>query len=249
MAIPQGQVCGVAIAAVTPERAATLIVEAGAARQHLQVHLCNAYTLSLVDRDPELLEALRDADLNLPDGTPVAWLLRRHGADGPVRGPGLVAAVATAGVPHGLRHFLWGGGPGVADEVRDRLLDLDSAIVVAGTETPPYHDLSDDELADLARRVEEGGTNVLWIGLGTPRQDHLVARIGPLVSCPVVPVGAAFDFLAGRKPEAPSRLRGSGLEWVHRFASEPRRLWRRYLIGNPRFLLSALRHRTRERAG
>lgn len=240
--IPRGRVCGVEIAAVTPHQAATLITEAAFEREALQVHLCNAYTLSLVDRDPVLRDALRCADLNLADGTPVAWLLRGHGARGPVRGPALMPAVAELGAARGLRHYLWGGAPGVAEEVAERLAELDETIVVAGCESPPYTDLSDEEVRSLAARVEAAGADVLWVGLGTPRQDYLVPRISPFVSHPVVPVGAAFDFLAGRVPEAPPILRGSGLEWLHRLISEPRRLWRRYLLGNPGFVLSAARH-------
>jgi N-acetylglucosaminyldiphosphoundecaprenol N-acetyl-beta-D-mannosaminyltransferase len=240
--IPRGWVCGIEIAAVTPHQAAVLIVEAAAAREPLQVHLCNAYTLSLVDRDLELRHALRRADLNLADGTPVAFMLRRRGARGPVRGPALVPAVAKLGAPRGLRHYLWGGGSGVATEVAERLGEIDPTIVVVGCQTPPYADLDDEEVRAVAARVEAARADVLWVGLGTPRQDYLVPRISPLVNCPVVPVGAAFDFLAGRKPEAPRLLRGSGLEWLHRLISEPRRLWRRYLFGNPRFILSATRH-------
>jgi N-acetylglucosaminyldiphosphoundecaprenol N-acetyl-beta-D-mannosaminyltransferase len=84
---------------------------------------------------------------------------------------------------------------------------------------------------------------VLWIGLGTPRQDYLVHLLAPQLSIPVVPVGAAFDFWSGAIKEAPRVLQGTGLEWVYRLAKEPRRLWRRYLLGNPRFVLSAWRHR------
>lgn len=151
-------------------------------------------------------------------------------------------AVAELGAARGLRHYLWGGGPGVAEEVAASLNSIDPAIVVAAHESPPYTELDDKEVRALAARVEAASTNVLWIGLGTPRQDYLVPRISPFVSCPVIPVGAAFDFLAGRVPEAPPVLRGSGLEWAYRLASEPHRLWRRYLIGNPRFVVSAARH-------
>lgn len=243
--IPSGGVCGIDIAAIAPDQATALIVVAAAERQPLQVHLCNAYTLSLVDRDPALRAALECADLNLPDGAPVAWLLRRHGARGPVRGPALMPAVAKLGAPRGLRHYLWGGGPNVAAEVGARLSEIDPSIVVEACETPPYTELDDDEVKALAARVEAAGTNVLWVGLGTPRQDYLVPRISPLVNCPVIPVGAAFDFLAGRVPEAPPLLRGSGLEWAYRLAIEPRRLWRRYLIGNPSFVRAAALHRYR----
>jgi N-acetylglucosaminyldiphosphoundecaprenol N-acetyl-beta-D-mannosaminyltransferase len=244
--LPRGSVCGINVAAIDLDRAAAVIIEAAVAHRSLEVHLCNAYTMSLVDRDDELRAALDRADLNLPDGAPVAWLLRRSGARGPVRGRALMTAVVELGTAGGLRHYLWGGGPDVADEAAARLRQLEPAFVAAVCETPPYTDLDDDEVRALASRVRAAATDVLWIGLGTPRQDYLVPRISALVSCPVVPVGAAFDFLAGRVREAPRLLRGSGFEWAYRLFREPRRLWRRYLIGNPRFVMAAARSRLRE---
>lgn len=240
---PRGNVCGVNIAAITPDKAAQLIVEAAHAQQRLQVHLCNAYTLSLVGKDPELRASLECADLNLPDGAPVAWLVRHLGAHGPVRGPQLMPAVTKLGATSGLRHYLWGGGAGVAEQVAVRLKELEPTVRLVAWETPPYSELDDDDVRALADRVKMTGADILWVGLGTPRQDYLIPRISPLLSCPVVPVGAAFDFLAGRIPEAPRLFHGSGLEWIYRLAREPRRLWRRYLIGNPVFVLSAARHR------
>jgi N-acetylglucosaminyldiphosphoundecaprenol N-acetyl-beta-D-mannosaminyltransferase len=107
---------------------------------------------------------------------------------------------------------------------------------------PPFRDLEPVEVRDLARRIERTSAQIVWIGLGTPRQDYLVPQLAAHLNVPVVPVGAAFDFWAGRIREAPRFLRSSGFEWMHRLASEPRRLWRRYLLGNPRFLFSATRH-------
>jgi N-acetylglucosaminyldiphosphoundecaprenol N-acetyl-beta-D-mannosaminyltransferase len=112
-------------------------------------------------------------------------------------------------------------------------------LVVSGLECPPWRDLDDGELQSLADRITQAGADVVWIGLGTPRQDYLVRQLAPLLDCVVVPVGAAFDFLAGRVGEAPASLHGSGFEWVHRLVKEPRRLWRRYLLGNPKFVVRA----------
>jgi N-acetylglucosaminyldiphosphoundecaprenol N-acetyl-beta-D-mannosaminyltransferase len=234
-------VCGVPIADLDAPAAAALIVGHAASRTSFQVHLCNAYTLSLVDRDARLREALQGADLNLPDGTPVAWMGRGTSQTGPVRGPGLVGAVATAGLGV-ARHYLWGGKDGVADAMADGLRAAVPGVEIVGAETPPFRIPTDEDLFDLAARVRASGANILWIGLGTPRQDYVVHRIAPLLDLPVVPVGAAFDFWSGAVPEAPAVLHGSGFEWVYRLSREPRRLWRRYLIGNPQFLLSAWRH-------
>jgi N-acetylglucosaminyldiphosphoundecaprenol N-acetyl-beta-D-mannosaminyltransferase len=236
------EVCRIPIADLDTAAAAACIVVAAAARMRCQVHLCNAYTLSLVDRDPQLRDALFAGDLNLADGAPVAWLGRTQGVAGPVRGPGLVDAVASLGLGV-ARHYLWGGNDGVADGMADGLRAAIPGVEIVGTETPPFTPLTDQELIDLAVRVRASGANILWVGLGTPRQDYAVHRLAPLLEMPIVPVGAAFDFWSGAVKEAPAFLHGSGLEWMYRLTREPRRLWRRYLLGNPRFLLSAWRHR------
>lgn len=238
------EVCGIRIAATTTDAAAAGIVAAGGAHERpFQVHLCNTYTLSLVDSDPRLRSALRTADLNLPDGAPIAWLGRRHGIDGPVRGPGLVTAVMQAGLDAGLAHYLYGGADGVAEQMCSELERRLPGLRVVGAETPPYRALTDDDVAELAHRVRLAGTDVLWIGLGTPRQDHLVERLAAHLDCAIVPVGAAYDFISGRVPEAPGWLHGSGFEWLYRLYREPRRLWRRYCFGTAAFVRSYLRHR------
>jgi N-acetylglucosaminyldiphosphoundecaprenol N-acetyl-beta-D-mannosaminyltransferase len=236
-------VCSVEIAAVTPAVAAETIVAAAEAGTRYEVHLCNAYTLSLVGRDRRLHEALRRADLNLPDGTPVAWLGRRWGTTGPVRGPSLVGNVAALGVDAGVQHYFYGGAQGVAELMAARLAEHAPGLIVVGTETPPYRDLTDPELDSLAERVHASGASVVWLGIGTPRQDYLVPQLAPRLNAVVVPVGAAFDFWSGRVAEAPAMLHGSGVEWAYRFSREPARLWRRYLLGNPRFMWDTARHR------
>jgi N-acetylglucosaminyldiphosphoundecaprenol N-acetyl-beta-D-mannosaminyltransferase len=240
--VPTYAVCSVPIAAIDAPTAAARIVADALSRVPCEVHLCNAFTLSLVDDDAQMRTALLAADLNLADGTPVAVLGRRHGLPGPVRGTELVGEVARQGVAD-VRHYLYGGNEGVADLMAAELARTVPGASVVGTECPPFRPLTDDDLSGLVDRVRTSGANVLWIGLGTPRQDYLVHLLAPQLSIPVVPVGAAFDFWSGTIKEAPRFLRGTGLEWVYRLAKEPRRLWRRYLLGNPRFVLSAWRHR------
>jgi N-acetylglucosaminyldiphosphoundecaprenol N-acetyl-beta-D-mannosaminyltransferase len=240
--VRQYAVCGIPITDIDAAAATDLIIGAAVSGTSFQVHLCNAYTLSLVDGDALLKESLLAADLNLPDGAPVAWMSRGTTYNGPVRGAALVDAVATAGRGV-LRHYLWGGKDGVADGMSEGLRAAIPGVEIVGTETPPFGQLSDDDLVQLADQVRASSANILWIGLGTPRQDYVVHRLAPLLDIPIVPVGAAFDFWSGTVPEAPAYLHGSGLEWVYRFSREPRRLWRRYLVGNPRFLMSAWRHR------
>jgi N-acetylglucosaminyldiphosphoundecaprenol N-acetyl-beta-D-mannosaminyltransferase len=235
-------VCSVEITATDARGAAARIVADALAGRSCQVHLCNAYTMSLVDTDEQMRAALLDSDLNLADGTPVAWLGRHRGMQGPVRGAELVGEVVRQGNGH-VHHYLYGGKEGVAEEMAKVLADKVPGISVVGTETPPFTPITETDIDGLVARVRDSGACVLWVGLGTPRQDYLVHRLAPLLSIPVVPIGAAFDFWSGSVKEAPKALHGSGFEWLHRLASEPRRLWRRYLLGNPRFLLSAWRHR------
>lgn len=238
--------CGVNLQAVTIAQATAQIVDAAVFGEPLEVHLCNAYTLSLVDDDPDLAQALASG-YNLPDGAPVAWLGRNAGTQGPIRGASLVQAVLDAGRGPGVRHFFYGGCEGVAAEMVERLTTDHPGLQVAGYETPPFTTLTDAELTELALRIREVGTQIVWVGLGTPKQDHLVRRLAPLVGVPVIPVGAAFDFFAGRVEEAPEHLHGTGLEWMHRFAQEPGRLWKRYLIGNPKFVARTVVHAARDK--
>ncbi len=240
-------VCGVRIAAVTPEQASRLVVQRAVAGTGTQAHLCNAFTLSLVD-EPQLRGALQNADLNLPDGTPVAWLGRRAGTRGPVRGPDLVDHVARDSVGTGVGHFFWGGAEGVAQRAARALEERHPGLVVSGCVSPPFGPLSPELLDEAARQVRESGARIVWVGLGTPKQDLAVPGLAErLPHAVVVPVGAAFDFWAGTVKMAPTWLQGTGLEWIYRLAQEPRRLWRRYLVGNPRFMWKVIRERASRR--
>jgi N-acetylglucosaminyldiphosphoundecaprenol N-acetyl-beta-D-mannosaminyltransferase len=244
------------LAAIRPDLACERILEFAREGRSREVHLCNSYTLTLARRDGQLASALDSADLNLPDGSPVAWLGRKAGTVGPVRGPGLVIDVMLAGVAEdgrrGVRHYLYGGAEGVADAMAAELHSREPRIEIVGTETPPFRPLTVEELGDLATRINESSAEIVWIGLGTPRQDYLVAALSPLVDATLVPIGAAFDFISGRIPEAPAFLHGSGFEWLYRLAREPRRLWRRYVLDGARFayyLTSSRITRNASRAG
>lgn len=231
------------IAAVDTREAAAIIAGAAVRRQPLEVHLCNAYTLSLAQRDPRLLDALSRAHLNLPDGAPVAWLGRHVGTQGPVRGVDLVRETVRAGLPDRVSHYFYGGLGDVAQDAVARLQTDFPGLNVGGCEAPPLGEPDSSALDDLAVRLSDAKVQVIWVGLGTPLQDYVVPELARRTGSVVVPVGAAFDFLAGRVSEAPQLLHGTGLEWVYRLWREPRRLWRRYLLGNPRFIWAELRAR------
>ena len=181
--------------------------------------------------------ALRDvhnaADMVTPDGMPLVWLGRLFGHRHVTRvyGPDLLLELCAATAIPGLRHFFYGGGEGVAEILTSRLRERFPALVVAGTCTPPYRPLSAAERATIIETIEASRPDIVWVGLGAPKQERWMAEFAPNLRIPVlIGVGAAFDFHAGVKPQAPRWMQRSGLEWLFRLATEPRRLWRRYLL-------------------
>ncbi len=242
--------CGVLIDGLDPAGAVDALLESrfGAPRR---THLCNAYTLSLALRDREYQRLLNDADINFSDGHYVAMVGRRRGQAGMterVYGPDLMLQTMDQGRARGLRHYLYGASPEtvarLAAALRDRLPGVD----IVEAESPPFRPLTAEESDDLVRRVHDLKPDVFWVGLGTPRQDQFVAAYAERLQCTVVPVGAAFDFWSGTKPMAPAFVRRHGLEWAYRLATEPRRLWKRYLVGNPTFVYGVLTDRWRRPA-
>lgn len=214
------------------------------------VHLCNAYTLSLAMRDEGYRTTLNNGDLNFADGFPVAAVGRRRGHAGMhqrVYGPDLFLDVLRAGVEKGVRHYLYGATQDVLDRMAARLPALVPGVVLAGAEAPPFRPLSPAEEADVVTRIHAARADIVWVGLGTPKQDQFVGRMRDVIGAPLVAVGAAFDFVAETKPMAPPWLQKSGLEWAFRLATEPRRLWKRYLIGNSMFVYGVARDELRQR--
>lgn len=214
------------------------------------VHLCNAYTIALADRDPGLRDRLNADSLNLPDGMPLVWIGRHLGVDGlpgRVYGPDLMADALDRGRALGARHYLYGSTPEVLARLGAQIERRWPGAEVVGSESPPFRTLTDDDLRAAADRMIAAGADLVWVGLGTPKQDDAVHRFARLGPATYVAVGAAFDFLAGTKRQAPGWMQRHGLEWCFRLATEPRRLWRRYLLGNLRFARVLLRRDRRAR--
>jgi N-acetylglucosaminyldiphosphoundecaprenol N-acetyl-beta-D-mannosaminyltransferase len=235
--------CGVRVDALPPEAARESVLKSafGVPRS---VHLCNAYTLSLALRDASYRELLNTSDLNLADGQPVAFVGRRLGHDrlhSSVRGPGLMRDVLASGQVTGLRHYFYGSTPEVCELLTREIEQRFPAAKLVGVESAPFRALSADEEADLVRRVTSARPDIVWVGLGTPRQDEFLHAYRDRLGATLVAIGAGFDFLAGTKRMAPEWMQRRGLEWVFRLATEPRRLWRRYLVGNTLFVWGALR--------
>lgn len=224
-------------------RAAEALIERARSGRGGYVCLCNAHVLMTARRDPSLMAALRDAWVVLPDGAPVAWMMRgTDGSPAPERigGPDLMPRVVDASRSSGLRHGFYGATPRTLDRLTERLAARYPGAEIAIAISPPFGEIGEERArADIAA-IRDARVDILWVGLGAPRQELWMARYAPrLEPVLLVGVGAAFDFLAGVKKRAPAWMRRAGLEWAHRLMTEPRRLGRRYVVTNSQFLAAA----------
>lgn len=236
---------GLPIKIAAPEQAARWVCEVAAADPRaVDVHLANAYTLALAHSDGEFREVLSEATANFPDGKPLAWVTRFGSSPlMQVRGPELFTNVMDIGREFGLRHFLLGTTNETLSLLQGELERRYPGVHIVGAYSPPFRALTSEELLAQDEAIRASGAHITWVGLGTPKQDFEARRLAYSLPGVAVSVGAAFDFVAGTKREAPEWMISYGLEWVFRFATEPRRLWRRYLIGNVVFLRSVISRR------
>jgi N-acetylglucosaminyldiphosphoundecaprenol N-acetyl-beta-D-mannosaminyltransferase len=204
------------------------------------VHLCNAYNVLLASKQERYRAVMNAGDLNLPDGTGTLLAARLLGAPmrGRVAGPDLLPAVCAWGVDRSVRHFFYGGTPASLEAMLTAVRSAWPGIKIAGAYAPPFRPLTPEEADDVCKRINRAGAQIVWVGLGTPKQDEWMEAFRHRIEANVlIGVGAAFDFLSGSQQRAPRWMQRAGLEWLHRLASEPRRLWRRYLLGNPEFVV------------
>jgi N-acetylglucosaminyldiphosphoundecaprenol N-acetyl-beta-D-mannosaminyltransferase len=188
--------------------------------------------------DPGFKKVLDVADFVVPDGMPLVWLGRLGGYSlkRRVYGPELMESFLRE-TGSNFRHFLYGGKPGIPERLMETLSEDCPGLQFVGSYSPPFRPLTVDEDRDIVERINDLNTDVLWVGLGAPKQEIWMYEHRNKLRVPImVGVGAAFDFLAGAKPQAPVYFRENGLEWLWRLMSEPRRLWRRYLLYGPLFV-------------
>lgn len=193
-------------------------------------------------RDPELRRIFNRSGLTTPDGMAIVWLLRLQGFSQVERvyGPDLMQAVCKRSAETGWRHYFYGGTPGVAEQLAEKLKTQSPGLQIAGMYSPPFRELTPEEDREMIARINEARPDIVWVGIGSPKQELWMSRHLGQVDAPVlIGVGAAFDFLSGRKRQAPRWIQRSGFEWLFRLGSEPKRLWRRY-ADYPLFVLLVL---------
>jgi N-acetylglucosaminyldiphosphoundecaprenol N-acetyl-beta-D-mannosaminyltransferase len=237
---PRFNVLGVGVSALTLGEAKDAVLAARGRKRLGYICLATTHGIGEARREPAFRAILNRSFLTTPDGMPLVWLGRRLGYPTITRvyGPDLLLATCDSGRAAGLRHFFYGGRPGIAERLREKLTARFPGLEVVGTFTPPFRPLDAGEFAALSAQVTAARPDVIWVGLSTPTQETFMAQAGEkLDAALLVGVGAAFDFHSGAVPQAPRWMQRSGLEWLFRLGTEPRRLARRYLVYNTLFLV------------
>jgi N-acetylglucosaminyldiphosphoundecaprenol N-acetyl-beta-D-mannosaminyltransferase len=241
--VPPGQplsrsIIGMRVDAVSYEDATERILDWARTGESRSICVASVNNAILARADDGFRRAVNESDLVTPDGMPLVWGLRLLGVPsaqrvcGPVLTPMLFEAASQRGIPVGF----YGGVPDVLDDLVRQVSERFRRLDVAYAWSPPFRPLSVAEDEQVVAEIRGSGARILFVGLGAPKQELWMARHRGAIASVMVGVGAAFDLLAGRTTRAPLWMQRSGLEWVHRLLHEPRRLWKRYLYGNPKFV-------------
>ncbi len=251
LAIPRANVVGIDLAITDYERTMDWLDDVVRARGRACVTAA-AVHLVMVAREDPVTRAAIDGALVVPDGVPLVWALRAlgHAEATRVYGPDLMARYCERSARTGTSIYLYGGRSDEAlAQLTAALLERFPGLRIAGGWSPPFRELGDDERDEVAERINATGADVVWVGIGQPKQEKWMAEMRDRLEAPILAgVGAAFDFHAGIVPQAPAWMQQRGLEWSYRLAREPRRLWRRYAKYNPLFVAAFARQYVAHRA-
>ena len=240
MAIERVNVLGVGISVINLQTALAAIADAVRARRKGYICVTGVHGVMEAQADAAFRRILNQAFLCTPDGMPMVWMgwLRGHREMSRVYGPDLMLEVCAWSEKNPCRHFFFGGVPGVAELLRDKLTARFPKLQVVGCYTPPFRPLNAEEEKQLQEMVRAAQPDILWVGLSTPKQEKFMAEFLPRLDVTLmIGVGAAFDFHSGRIRQAPRWMQRSGLEWFYRLCQEPGRLAQRYMRNNPLFVV------------
>jgi N-acetylglucosaminyldiphosphoundecaprenol N-acetyl-beta-D-mannosaminyltransferase len=237
---PTVEVLGIPLSLIDYESTLDWIDAMVAAGQTGYVCVCNVHAVMAAAEDPPLRDALLRSSINVPDGQPLVWAMGAlgHRLDSRVYGPELMARACARAAQSGQRLYLYGGrNQGALVQLALNMRQRNPGIKIVGGYSPPHRPLTDEERVAVVREINASKADVVWVGIGVPKQEKWMTEMRTTLKAPVlIGVGAAFDFHAGLVPQAPAWMQELGLEWAYRLAHEPRRLWRRYTRYNPRFV-------------
>jgi N-acetylglucosaminyldiphosphoundecaprenol N-acetyl-beta-D-mannosaminyltransferase len=250
-AVPSREILGIPITLTDYDGAMDVMDSMIERREAGFVCATPVHAVMVAQNDPEMHDALLRSTMNVPDGMPVVWAANMLGEDLPDRvyGPELMLRYNDRCAERGHRVWLYGGrDQGSLVQLALGMRRRHPGIQIVGGYSPPFRSLSDAEEDSLVEQINSSRADMLWVGIGVPKQEKWMARMAERLNVPVMcGVGAAFDFHAGRISQAPRWMQERGLEWTYRIAQEPRRLLPRYLYFNPKFLASFTRQLLRER--
>jgi N-acetylglucosaminyldiphosphoundecaprenol N-acetyl-beta-D-mannosaminyltransferase len=238
---PRLNILGVHVSAINMAQARETIDGWLARREPNYICVTPAHVVMDCHWNPNLRRIFNHSGLTTPDGMSIVWLLKLRGFKNVNRvyGADLMLEICRISETKQWRHFFYGGLPGVADALASHLRKRFPDIQVAGSYSPPFRPLTEAEDLGVISRIKASRADIIWVGISSPKQEQWMAEHLGKVGAPVlIGVGAAFDFLSGRKRQAPRWIQVSGLEWLFRLVTEPRRLWRRY-AQYPLFVLLA----------
>ncbi len=218
----------------------------------LSIAVCNVHSVMSARRDPVLRAALDATAVSTPDGVPLVWTLRRTANPDQTRvyGPDLMRRALMESAERGWSHYLYGSTPETLERLVESISDIAPEAEVVGMYSPPFAPPTPEQDAADIERIRASGADIVWVGLGMPKQELWMNRVSAeLPGMALIGVGAAFDFIAGTVEEAPAWMMRSGLEWLYRLSREPRRLWRRYILNNPMFMVLVTRQLLAQRIG
>jgi N-acetylglucosaminyldiphosphoundecaprenol N-acetyl-beta-D-mannosaminyltransferase len=240
---PRVNILGVGISPITLPQAINQMAAWIDNRTRQYVCVCTVHTVMECQRSEKMRWAVNQAGLATPDGMPLVWLSQRsiQGQVSRVYGPDLMLALCARSVERGYSHYFYGGATGVPNLLAEKLRQRFPGLKIAGSYSPPFRSLTHTEDKEIMAQINQAAPDIVWVGLGTPKQDLWMAAHRQQLAAPLlIGVGAAFDFHTGRIPQAPRWMQQNGLEWLFRLAQEPQRLWYRYLVYNPIFVLLIL---------
>jgi len=210
-------------------------------RESRYVAICNVHSVVTALQEPLHKQVINSADMATCDGMPITWMLRKLGfpQQQRINGPDLMWKYCEKVEKSGQKVFFYGSTDENLVLLKTRLLVVFPALQIAGMYSPPFRDLTDDEDAQVVKRLNDSGAGVVFVGLGCPRQELWMQLHRGKINAVMIGVGAAFNYHAGTIQRAPLWMQNAGLEWLHRLAADPRRLWKRYLVTNTLFIFAA----------
>jgi N-acetylglucosaminyldiphosphoundecaprenol N-acetyl-beta-D-mannosaminyltransferase len=250
--IPRIDILGVGVHALNTRTAVDFLERAASTGTKGYVAVTGVHGIMEAQDDPQFKDVLNNSMLTTPDGMPTVWIGRRRGHANMDRvfGPELMVEVCRRSVDSGHTHFVYGGGQGVAEQLVSAIEAKVAGVRFVGTYTPPFRALNLDEEVQLLEQLELVRPDFFWVCLSTPKQEKFMAEyLDKLPTTIMIGVGAACDILTGRVKDAPRWVKRSGLQWLHRLFQEPKRLWKRYLINNPRFVSKLMQRAWTQWAG